>query len=73
MNFCSGTGQNLSVFIGDFMKDFVVVVEAFLGIVTVDFVSGDVRNSFLYCGSELDVRYMGLLALWWLAGWCLVK
>jgi len=72
MNFCSGTGQNLSV-ISDFTKDFVVVVEAFVGIVTVDFKSGDVRNSFLYCGSELDVRYVGLLALWWLAGWCLVK
>jgi hypothetical protein len=44
-----------------------------LWIVTVDFFSGDVRNSFLYCGSELDVKYVGLLALWWLAGWCLVK
>jgi hypothetical protein len=54
--------QNLSVFSSDFTKDFVLVVEAFMGIVTVDFVSGDVRNSFLYCGSELD-----------LAGWCLVK
>jgi hypothetical protein len=72
MNFCSGTGKNLSVFISDFTKDFVVVVEAFVGIVTVD-LSGDVRNSFLYCGSELDVRYVGLLALWWLAGGCLVK
>ncbi len=51
----------------------LVVVEAFVGIVTVSFVSGDVRNSFLYCGPELDVKYMGLLALWWLAGWCLVK
>jgi hypothetical protein len=65
--------QNLSVFSSDFTKDFVVVVEAFIGIVTVDFVSGDVRNSFLYCGSELDVKYVGVLALWWLAGWCLVK
>jgi len=55
------------------MKDFVVVVEAFVGIVTVSFVSSDVRNCFLYCGSELDVKYVGLLALWWLAGWCLVK
>jgi hypothetical protein len=55
------------------MKDFVVVVEAFVCIVTLDFASGDVRNSFLYCGSELDVKYVGLLALWWLAGWCLVK
>jgi len=64
--------QNLSVFSSDFTKDFVVVVEAFVGIVTVDFFSGDVRN-FLYCGSELDVMYVGLLALWWLAGWCLVK
>jgi hypothetical protein len=72
MNFCSGTGQNLSVFISDFTKDFVVMVEAFVGIVMVD-LSGDMRNSFLYCGSELDVRYVGLLALWWLAGWCLVK
>ena len=65
--------QNLSVFISDFTKDFVVVFEAFIGVVTVDFVSGDVRNSFLYCGSELDVKYVGRPALWWLAGWCLVK
>ena len=65
--------QNLSVFSSDFTKDFVVVVESFVGIVTVNFVSGDVRNRFLYCGSELDVKYLGLLALWWLAGWCLVK
>ena len=64
--------QNLSV-ISDLMKDFVVVVEAFVGVVTVDFISGDVRNGFLYCGLELDVKYVGLLALWWLAGWCLVK
>ena len=55
--------QNLSVFISDFTKDFVVVVEALLGIVAVVFSSGDVRNSFLYCGSELDVKYVGLLAL----------
>ncbi len=53
MNFCSGTGQNLS-FIGDFTKDFVVVCEAFVGVGTVGFLSGDVRNSFLYCGSELE-------------------
>ncbi len=65
--------QNLSVFSSDFRKDFVVVVEAFVGIVTVNYISSDVRNSFLYCGSELDVKYVGLLALWWLAGWCLVK
>ena len=65
--------QNLSVCISDFTKDFVVDFEAFIGVVTVDFVSGDVRNSFLYCGSELDVKYVGRLALWWLAGWCLVK
>ena len=64
---------NLSVFISDFTKDFVVVVEAFMGVVTVNFISGDVRNSLVYCGSELDVKYMGRLALWWLAGWCLVK
>ncbi len=63
--------QNLSVFSSDFTKDFVVVVEALLGIAVV--LSGDVRNSFLYCGSELDVKYVGRLALWWLAGWCLVK
>jgi hypothetical protein len=47
--------QNLFVFSSDFTKDFVVVVGAFIGMVTVDFVSGDGRNSFLYCGSELDV------------------
>ena len=64
--------QNLSV-ISDLTKDFVVVVEAFVGVVTVDFISGDARNGFLYCGLELDVKYVGLLALWWLAGWCLVK
>ena len=72
MEVCSGTGQNLSVFSSDFTKDFVVT-EAFVGMTTLDLVSGDVRNSFLYCGSELDVKYVGLLALWWLAGWCLVK
>ena len=55
------------------MKDFVVVVDAFVGVVSVDFVSCDVGNSFVYCGSELDVKYVGWLALWWLAGWCLVK
>ena len=64
---------NLSVFISDFTKDFVVVVEAFVGVVTVGFISGDLGNSFVYCGSELDVKYVGRLALWWLAGWCLVK
>ena len=73
MNFCSGTGPNLSVFISDFTKDFVEVVEAFVGIVTVDFISGDVRNFFLYCGSELDVKYVSLLVLWWLTGWSLLK
>ena len=64
---------NLSVFISDFTKDFVVFVEAFVGVVTVDFVSGNVRNSFLYCGSELDVKYVCRLAMWRLAGWCLLK
>ncbi len=72
MDFCSGTGQNLSVFNSDSAKDFVVT-EAFVVLATLDLVSGDMRNSFVYCGSELDVKYMGLLALWWLAGWCLVK
>ena len=72
MDFCSGTGQNLPVLISDLTKDFVMS-EAFVGMATFDLVSGDVRNSFVYCGSELDVKYMGLLALWWLAGWCLVK
>ena len=69
LDFCSGTGQ---VFNSDFAKDFVVT-EAFVVLATLDLVSGDVRNSFVYCESELDVKYMGLLALWWLAGWCLVK
>ena len=65
--------QNLLVFSSDFTKDFVTV-DAFVGMSTLGLVSGgDVRNSFLYCGSELDVKYVGLLALWWLAGWCLVK
>ena len=45
----------------------------FVGMTTLDLVSGDVRNSFLYHGSETDVKYVGLLARWWLAGWCLVK
>ena len=56
----------------DFTKDFVVI-DAFVGLPTSDLISGDVWNSFVYCGSELDVKYVGLLALWWLAGWCLVK
>ena len=64
--------QNLLVFSSDFTKDFVTI-DAFVGMTKLDLVSGDVRNSFLYCGSELDVKYVGLLALWWLAGWCLVK
>ena len=72
MDFCSGTGQNLPVLISDLTKDFVMT-EAFVGMATFDLVSGDVRNSFVYCGSELDVKYMGLLVLWWLAGWRLVK
>jgi hypothetical protein len=72
MVFCSGTGQNLSVVSSDFTKDFVVT-EDFVGLTTLDLVSSEVRNSFLYCGSDLDVKYVGLLALWWLAGWCLVK
>ncbi len=42
--------QNLSIFSNDFTKDFVVVVEAssFMGIVMLGFISGDVRNSFLF-------------------------
>ncbi len=72
MDLCSGTGLNLSVFSSAFTKD-VVVVEAFVGMVTVDFVSNDVWKNLVYWGSELDVKYVGLLALWWLAGWCLVK
>jgi len=72
MDFCSGNGQNLSVRSSDFTKDFVVI-DAFVGLPTSDLISGDVWNSFVYCGSELDVKYVGLLALWWLAGWCLVK
>ena len=74
MDFCSGSGQNLLVFSCTLKKDFLVAV-VFVGMTTVDLVSGDgdVRNSFLYRGSELDVKYIGLLARWWLAGWCLVK
>ncbi len=60
-------GQNLPVLISDLLKDFVMT-DAFVGMATFDLVSGDVRNSFKYCGSELDVKYVGLLALWWLAG-----
>jgi hypothetical protein len=55
--------QNIFLFSSDFTKGFVVVLGAFVGKV----------SSFLYCGSELDIKYTGLLALWWLAGWCLVK
>ena len=72
MYFCSVSGQNLPVFISDLTKD-LVMTEAFVGMATFGLVSGDVRNSFLYCGAELDVKYVDLLALWWLAGWCLVK
>ena len=53
--------QNLSVFISDFTKDFAVVFEAFVGEVTVDFVSGDMRNSF--CIVDLSL----MLSTW--AGW----
>jgi hypothetical protein len=67
MDICSGTGQNLSVFRSDFTKD-VVVVEAFVGMGTVDFVSLGMRKHLVYWGSELDVKYVGRLALWWLAG-----
>ena len=55
--------QNIFGFSSDFTKDFVVVLGAFV----------DNATSFLYYGSELDVKYTGLMALWWLAGWCLVK
>ncbi len=72
MGFCSGMGQSLPVLISDFTKDFVMT-EAFVGMATFDLVSGDVTNSFVYCGSELDVKYVGLLALWWIDGWCFVK
>ena len=72
MDFCPGICQNLSVCSSDFTKDFVVIV-AFVGVTTLDLVSIDGWNSFVYCGSEFDVKYVGLLALWWLAGWCLVK
>ncbi len=72
MDTCSGSGQNLLVFNSVLTKDFVVAV-VFVGITTLDLVSGDVRNGFLYHESEADVKYVGLLARWWLAGWCLVK
>ena len=49
------------------------MTDAFVGMTTVDLVSADVGKCFLYWGSERDVKYVGLLALWWLAGWCLVK
>ena len=55
MEVCSGTGQNLSVFSSDFTKDFVVT-EAFVGMTTLDLVSGDMWNRFLYSGLELDVK-----------------
>ena len=84
MDICSGTGQNLFVCSSDFTKD-VVVVEAFVGLVTLDFVSSDVWKSFWdsdhvddvtslvsytndVTGSELDVKYVGLLAFV-VAGW----
>ena len=61
MDVCSGSGQNLLVFSSVLTKDFVVAV-VFVGMTTLDLVSGDVRNSFLYRGLETDVTYVGLLA-----------
>ena len=49
------------VFSSVLTKDFVVAV-VFVGMTTLDLVSGDVRNSFLYRGSETDVKYVGLQA-----------
>ena len=72
MDTCSGSGQNLWVFRSVLTKDFVVAV-FFVGMTTVDLVSGDVRKRSLYFASETEVKYVGLLARWWLAGWCLVK
>ncbi len=72
MDTCSGAGQNLLVFSSVLTKAFVVAV-AFVGVTTLDLVSGDVRKRSLYCGSETEVKSVGLLARWWLAGWCLVK
>ncbi len=34
---------------------------------------GDVAKSFLYSGSLVAFRTVGLMAVWWLAGWCFVK
>ncbi len=53
-------------------KEFVVAV-AFVVVATWDLVSSDLSRKSLYFGSETDVKYVGLLARWWLAGWCLVK
>ena len=50
-----------------------MVTDAFMGMAMVELVARVVTKSFLYCGSAHDVKYVGLLALWWLAGWCLVK
>ena len=61
MDVCSGSGQNLLVFSSVLTKDFVVAV-VFVGMTTLDLVSGDVSNSFLYRGSETDVKYVGLQA-----------
>ncbi len=72
MDMWSGAGENLVVFSSVLTKEFVVAV-AFVGVTTLDLVSGDLRKKSLYFGSETEVKYVSLLAWWWLAGWCLVK
>ncbi len=68
MEMWSCPGLNLQVDRSVRTKEFVVAV-AFVVVAMWDLVYGD----FLYFGSETDVKYVGLLARWWLAGWCLVK
>ncbi len=55
MECCPGTGQTLLFLSSAVTKDFVVT-EALVGKITLDLVSGDMWNSFVYCGSEQDVK-----------------
>jgi hypothetical protein len=47
----------------DFVKEFVVV-NGFVGDLTLGFLSCCGGNRFLYCGSLCGVRKVSLLALW---------
>ena len=61
-----------------FLTKELVVVEDFVGIFTLEFVVGDIRKSFFVlwvftlCQVDWSLCYAAG-AMWWLAGWCLVK